>query len=278
MLEISDEMLMAYADGELNTSDRNKVDAYLTRNPDGKHRLDVFVQTREKLSTLFNGPLYEPIPARLLQTIQAHSKAAPQIVHVQPHRAKPTWPNLSSLIQSITPQWPNLFPAGALAATLLVGVSIGTIWQKSRTMTNDGVALVTLNSGQILASGQLLKSLETTPSGTQVVLNTGSEQLTLKPIMTFARHDGGHCRQYELDTADGRRLAGLSCRTSTGAWQLEAHSPMGHVTSSNTQVAPAGTTTSPVIEATVDRLINGDVLGKDQEAALIAKRWQPKAP
>ncbi len=65
MAKLTDEMLMAYADGQLNALARAKVEAVLPGDQDARRRLGVFRATGAPLAQLYAGPMAEPVPAHL---------------------------------------------------------------------------------------------------------------------------------------------------------------------------------------------------------------------
>jgi anti-sigma factor RsiW len=64
MTLIADEILMAYADEELELKARRAVVDALIRDPEAVRRLDVFLSTRSSLARLFQAPMHEPVPER----------------------------------------------------------------------------------------------------------------------------------------------------------------------------------------------------------------------
>jgi len=69
MAEFSDEMLMAYADGELAPAERREVEAAIVANPELRSRLSIFERTKDELSILFDEPMRRPLPDRLVDAV-----------------------------------------------------------------------------------------------------------------------------------------------------------------------------------------------------------------
>jgi anti-sigma factor RsiW len=61
---IADEILMAYADDELEPKARGAVLDALTRDAEVVRRLDVFLSTRTSLARLYQAPMHEVLPQR----------------------------------------------------------------------------------------------------------------------------------------------------------------------------------------------------------------------
>jgi anti-sigma factor RsiW len=67
MTLIADEILMAYADGELEPKARGEVIEALMRDPEVVLRLDVFLSTRTSLARLYQAPMHESVPERFVR-------------------------------------------------------------------------------------------------------------------------------------------------------------------------------------------------------------------
>jgi anti-sigma factor RsiW len=70
MDEISDEMLMAFADGELQPDDLRAVRHALTNDPSLRERLECFLRTKCRLARPFDDVLRAAIPEKLLSIIR----------------------------------------------------------------------------------------------------------------------------------------------------------------------------------------------------------------
>src|SRR5262245_25694610 len=74
---ITDEMLMAYVDGELDAEARAAVETAMARDPDIARQVEQHKALRKKLHTAFDGVLQEPLPDRLIAT----ARNAPTPLH-----------------------------------------------------------------------------------------------------------------------------------------------------------------------------------------------------
>ena len=70
-MQFSDEILMAYADGEVDADTRLQIEAAMTLDPTLAERIDKHRRLRTDLGAAFGGVLDEPIPARLLDAAGA---------------------------------------------------------------------------------------------------------------------------------------------------------------------------------------------------------------
>jgi anti-sigma factor RsiW len=70
MAEISDEILMAFVDGELDANEQRVVREALTKNPAFIERLECFVLTKARLARPFDDVLKAALPEKLLSIIR----------------------------------------------------------------------------------------------------------------------------------------------------------------------------------------------------------------
>ena len=104
---ISDEVLMAYVDGELPEEERKALQAALARDALLMQRLESFVFTRGPLLPPYNAVLSAPIPERISQLLAA---AEPPV----PRRTTPSGGS-SKLRRIVAGFWaPFLSPAAAI--------------------------------------------------------------------------------------------------------------------------------------------------------------------
>lgn len=66
---IPDELIMALADGELDTAVASRVRNAVLTSEAALRKYDAFVSTRALGGIAFRGILYEPVPKRLMQAV-----------------------------------------------------------------------------------------------------------------------------------------------------------------------------------------------------------------
>jgi anti-sigma factor RsiW len=72
---ITEELLSAYVDGELEAADRERVDSWLQSHPEDRARVQAWQADRAALAALFNPVLDEPAPAALRATVwRSHAR------------------------------------------------------------------------------------------------------------------------------------------------------------------------------------------------------------
>jgi len=175
-MSVDENMLMAFADGELSGAERDEVEAALEQDASLRGKLAAHQRLRARLSAAFDGALDEPVPARLAEA--AEPRAA-DVVNLAERRAA-RWSAL---------KW------GAMAACVIFGVFVGI-----GVMNNDPPLMESESNG-LVARGALATALDT---------QLASEQAGAVRIgLSFRAQDGRYCRTFDLTEG---ATAGLACR------------------------------------------------------------------
>lgn len=286
MSEISDETLMAYADGELDAAGRIEVEAYLARDPASAGRLAAFTATGRTLGDMFGQPMREPVPQRLLDAVKGPARqsahdlttpaTAPTAIIIPFESARRSRPLAA-------PSWTQTWSQpGALAAASIavIAAGLGTYWildqAKSDFGQSYGVAIA--KDGAKIAGTALATALDTTPSGSSTMQTIDGTPATIKPVFTFANASQSYCRQYEISTSAATQLAGVACRDARGQWKVEVQVALDGSLPAAGKIVPAEKVSSATVDAIVDRIISGDVLGLEDEAAVMKNNWQATNP
>ena len=268
MSEISTEMLMAYADGELPERDRLRVESYVASNPEAQKQLAAFASTGTVLAELFDQPMREPVPQHLVDAIMTASVRDANVIGLNTRRrTSPFSP--SSFAPS---QWAI---AATVAGLLVAGAGASWMHKYGPAGLDASVGLVAASDGNAkFAAGALASVLENGKSGGTAELTISGATAKVKPVFTFATAGNGYCRQYQINRTETSALVGVACRNVDGRWRIEAHVPFEGDRSRGDEIVPAGKATQVAIDATVDRMIFGDVLGPEDEARVIGGHWQ----
>jgi len=274
MIPVPDEMLMAYADGELTFDEAQALEQVMRQDPLLRTRLEPFVQTRMRLSYAFDRVLHEPVPDRLVAAIAAvtvRQPPAPQSV-----ASRITERIGDAMADFFAAAFPNGFTApvvASIAGVLVVGSAIG--WITGRFIGPS--PLVAVKDGGLVASGTLAHALETLPSLSGSA--TGSDGSRVTPTLSFQSSDGV-CRQYHIATAaQAPDYAGLACRTGDGAWRIALQTETVKVASNAGPYTTQNAETVRAIAELTDKRIVGETFGVPDETAWLANSWQaPAAP
>lgn len=243
-----DEVLMAYADDELDARTRAAVEAAMASDPEIARRIARHKALRSRLHSAFNRVLDEPVPARLLQVVR-NDPAGPRKSNVVPLRLRRT-PRWS------WPQW------SAIAASLVIGVIAGRLVLVSSRAPGP----IVMRSGRVLASGALADAL----SDRLVSDQTPADAVRIG--VSFRSKSGEYCRTFAV--AAPAALAGLACRAAD-AWQVRVLARVESPGGGSGAYRQAGSSMPPSVVAAVGNLIAGEPLDAQAEAAARRQHWRP---
>lgn len=271
--DLSDEILMAYADDALPAPERRRVETALAHDPKLVDRLEPFILTRSALPEIFSEALTSPMPDRLVKTVM--TAPMPPLSRTA-SRAVSGTSVLARLRAFLVPEFPSFGTAVALAA--VVAAIAGAGWLAGRSITpaagpttSKGEA-VAVNENAAYAEGLLAEALETKSIAQAAVSGTQSAEIK----NTFFDKSGRVCREYGVSQAQREATVGFACRTGEGRWQIGFHSSIANATAPDASAnTPAGESSSLAgLDAAIDAVKSGDVLGETEDAALIANRWK----
>jgi hypothetical protein len=236
-MSISEETLMAYADGEGDAATRASVEAAMREDPQIAQRVARHRAMREAMKGAFSAVLEEPVPERLIAA--ARGRTAPA--------------RNRKAVGNSARRWQPF----ALAASLLVGLGAGYLtWHGSGT-------LIEANSGGLVAGAALADALSTQLSddrSANAVAVTG---------LSYRNKAGGYCRTFSLSGTDA--ASGLACRDGT-RWKIKALAQSAR-DQSDTNFRTAGSALSPAIRAAVEESIDGEPLDRAAEIAARQAGW-----
>lgn len=281
MAKISDETLMAYVDGELSPTETAAIDARLATDPALQTRLEPFAATRRKLAEAFDPILSDPVPESLIAAI----RNAPAPIAAKAHRPASTL-STGGIRRILDAFAATLFPGGlplATAASVALLVSAGAMggWLAGQSQTSPAAEadLIAAAGGGLAAAGQLAAALESAPSLSPAALQAQMQTAAVMPLNTFRTKASGLCREYRIHAAAGKPdHAGLACRTEEGTWRVAVHVETPKQEANGAPGASYGTASgspgNPAVDAVIDTLIAGDVLGPDEERTLRENGWR----
>jgi hypothetical protein len=243
----SDEIVMAYVDGELDDATRAALEVAMTTDTDLAESVARERRLRARLHSEFDPVLREPTPERLLAAAQGTAAKA--------RTGNIIWLERISATRWSWPEW------SAVAASLVLGVLIAPLLRHEPTEGPLGI-----RDGEVLASGALARALSE---------QLASNQVANAPVhvgVSFLSNNGDYCRTFML--RDKSAIAGLACREG-GSWRLQVLAATDRATSGSGEYQPAASSLPPAIQKSVDALIVGDPLDAQGEAAARGKGWRP---
>lgn len=238
-MNIEDEELMAYVDGELDAAGRARVEGALAADSALAARLRQQQSLKSRLAAHFDPVLEEPVPQALLEA------SAPKRAARQP-RTRRDW------------RWQEW---SAMAATLVLGVLLGPFVMRS----SQPLPFVSAN-GRVVAIRDLENALYRQSSGA-----AAADGGRIAIGLSFRASNGSYCRTFAINPGP----AGLACR-EWGEWVVEvlARNPRARQGAGGETYKLAGTTFPEVIRQAVETRIDGEALTADEEAALAARNWR----
>ncbi|AHB50141.1 hypothetical protein W911_09115 [Hyphomicrobium nitrativorans NL23] len=278
MGQVTDEILMAYADGELSAEETEALEALLNRDATLRMRLAPFVVTRREIASTYEPTLDEQVPEHLVAAILR--APAPARDRTPVASTSENWLN-----RALTAIGSTLFPHGAslaTAASVAVLVTAGALggWLANQSAPSEEAGLIETHGSGLTASGALARALESTPSGTASAADANGAAIV--PVMSFHQADSdGICREYRVrNTAAGEPdYAGLACRADDGVWRVAVHVETPKAATAQTETGNTYQTATgpnaPAVDAVADTLISGHALGRDEEKALLENGWRP---
>jgi anti-sigma factor RsiW len=247
-MNLSDETLMAYVDGELDAAMRAQVASAAASDPEIARRVARHQGVRNQLRTGFDPILKEPVPAHLVALARS-ARIHSQDGNVLPFAAKPP-------VRRSWVQW------ASLAASFVLGA---LVWQfASRSNLSQPIIE---SRGALVASGVLAQAL----SGQLASQQAPSAAVQIG--VSFRSRQGRFCRTFRLRSATGD--AGLACHEKD-RWtvQVLVHSEAAGEPAG--EYRQAATSLPPAVLSAVNDSIAGDALDASAEAQARNGGWQGK--
>jgi hypothetical protein len=223
----SEELLIAYADGELSGEELRAVESALKSDPALQRFVAQQQALRQHIEGTFAPYLTENVPDRLRETL-AHAPASWR------------W-RLQQMLAS--PRRPLLWSGFATGAALAFGVVLGIL------IAPQGAFRVDRDTGALMARGALSDALDR-----QLASAQGTD---IRIGVSFKSKDGHFCRTFENAGSKGS-LAGVACRSAEG-WSVAA---LAAAPTDNSAYRMAG-----AMPDTVRRAVAGMIAGEPLDAA-----------
>jgi hypothetical protein len=243
-MSLTDEMLMAYADGELDAAGRAEVEEAMRADPSIERRVAQFREERRRLQAAYAKELDEPVPEKILAALRGAPATATLDLRRADARRRPRWTS-----------WRYT----ALAAGVVMAVGVGLIaWQRSLMIRQVG--------NTVLAGGALARGLSDQLSGDR---GPGEVRVGL----SFLAKSGAYCRTF--DVSGDPPSAGLACRRGE-QWNIEVlvHPPAEGEGAYRT----AGTSVPPAVLKAVEAEIAAEPLDRAGEIAARGTHWHAAEP
>lgn len=238
MTEVSEEMLMAYVDGELDAAGRETVERALAASPTLRDEVERQRALRGTLAAYYAPVAEEEVPERLRAMLGQDAGAPVVDFAAARERRRPRF---------------ALPHFAAMAASLAVGVLAAQL-----ALTPDGP--VGFEQGAMVARGDLAETLETRLASAQPV------DADTRIGLTFEDREGRVCRTFEAPA-----VSGIACKEAAG-WVLAMTAPGGGPAGSDYRQASA-----PLVVEQAQAMMAGDPLDAAAEALAKARGWRSAA-
>lgn len=196
---VTPELLMAYADGQLDPADARRVDAAMVADPALAAEVEAYRLTADHLTGAFDAPMDEAVPAHLEALVMGGA---------------PEGENVTSLHAARVGKSRGLpFWGQGIAACVVFGFGavFGSVVFDSPTRSTGGV----LVAGQLDATSPIARALETRASAEIVDIPGGRFDV----VATIPVAGGATCREFET-SGDAGAVVGIACRRD-GGWTVE---------------------------------------------------------
>lgn len=192
---LTDESLMAFADGELAPAEEAVIRAAVEADPDLADRVALFRDTRRLAKGAFDRIAHEPVPETLVRAIvPAAGRAEPARLH---------------RVANLRAWRP------ALAASLLLAAGLAGYALRPGPATPPSTFAALSRGEPVLAA-----ALEEGVDGARRAFDGGAVRVG----STFRLEGGRTCRTFELRAEGTAPVSGLSCRED-GAWRVSVATP-----------------------------------------------------
>lgn len=247
---ISEETLMAYADGELDAAARASVEAAMQQDPEIRKRVARHRALRETMQGAFSAVLKEPVPERLLQAARGQG-GAPKGTVVDLSLARQAARKNSAASRRWQP--------AAMAASLLLGLGLGFLaWHGSRS------ALIQPGADEGFIAGAALGEA----LSTQLSDDRSAQRIAVAGL-SFRNKSGAYCRTFSLTATAS---SGLACREGID-WRIKALAQSPRTAADSGNYRTAASEDSPLIRAAVEGSIDGEPLDHAGEIAARQAGW-----
>lgn len=181
-MTIDPEMLMAYADGELDPLSARRVEQAIAADPSLAEQVDRHRTLAASLRATYSAVEQAPLPAAIEAKLRESARVVP--LAPRPRRERALW-------------------LGAMAASLVLGLVVGPL------VLPRGGGDIAVVDGAILARGAVAKALDTQLASAQ------PSDAAVRIGVTFRDGAGRLCRTFEQGATGG-----IACTRDAG-WQVE---------------------------------------------------------
>ncbi|GAB5469664.1 MAG: hypothetical protein Kilf2KO_26940 [Rhodospirillales bacterium] len=265
MSALSDETLLAYADGTLDGETAAEVAQQLEGDADARARLAGIEAGGRLARDAFAEDLQDPVPDRFAALLLGD---APETGPAE-NPAPPEDPAASATLLSFpTETKTKARPVWQLALAASIALAVGLAGGLSGSGLLEGGDRSNLLAAGPVGQDSLLHSALQSNASYQDAVDKGSR---ITPMLSFRDSQGHFCREYQVVEGE-RGAAGLAC-LQDGTWVATAVVAFPEVTPGT--FATASGPAADLLSALLAEEMTDGPLDPDAEAAAIAKGWRP---
>lgn len=259
-----DEMLIAYADGQLQGEARDRVERYLQSNPEAQAFVEALKQSAALTRDAFDEAMAPP-PRALVDAVQKLASAA--------DRRRGNVYDFRSYAKGRGQVAKYALPLAACLA-LVMGGYVGL-----RSYLGGGPGQAFDVAVGPVKSGSLLEQLlETKTSGDPLPVSEGAGEAELVVVATFKDGANRACREFEAthpEEAGTPLTVAVACRMENGQWIVEGAARVAAAPGPPVKdFSPAAGSESAAIDGILAKIGARPALPASEEQALLARKWK----
>jgi len=243
-MNISDEQLAAYLDGELSADNKAAVAAAVAADPTLARRVAAQQALRERVRGAFDRTLGEPVPEKLLDAVRGSTIT--DLDAAKPRRRRP---GLTTTV------W--------MAAAASIALAVLLVPRLLR-LSSDEPNIVMIGPNRT-AGGELARALS---------LQLASEQSSSRVQLgvSFLAKSGEYCRTFITAKNEGT-VAGLACREQN-SWRIDVLEPVSTSIGERGAYRQAASALPPLVLQAVEARIAGEPLDATGEGRARDNGWR----
>lgn len=233
-MNLSDEMLSAFLDAELNDQEMEKVRQAIELDETLTQRLAELALVDPLITSCYSKIDNEPLPEQISNLLDTSNPPEAKVI------AFPLWKRFHHSLQQ--------HAAMAASFALVIGFLTAQLIPTQSSWTEIAQVLETSQTG----------IAQSTPSGAHVTAQ-----------LTFVNTSGEYCRQFQVQHSDNRIEQSIACRNTKG-WQSVASIFKTQTNSTGYRTASK----SSLLDRVIDEIIEGGPFDARQESEIIERSWQ----
>lgn len=204
-----DEMLMRFADGELDADEMAVIENAMATDDELVARVAMFIETKAEAQAALKPLLDEPVPEKLKAAVES-MVAAKRAERAEEKPAATVLPFEARKAATKPPARQWTLPLAASLAAAVIGGVVG-YWAGTGAPEQGGLSVAGV------VDAPLGEALATVPAGDEVALASSGR---FRAIATFRDDAENVCREFEVDAPDRSTVVSVACHADD-AWRVD---------------------------------------------------------